>query len=271
LVPKTDPAAPGLTATTTPMNDDISHVLSHWSYDDDAELQVRRIRGRDGLPRLQMRIDLGLMQMETSGRPDGQRPHDCDSLLDYHRQKAEEYRERTGWYEGFELGAQECAALRQESLQYYHRRIAYMALQDYGLAVEDAEHNLQILDFLKAFAESREDWLVSEQYRPFILCHRVQCMAMQHLARDDARAALLEVERGMRQLREIYAEQGRMDEFQDSSELATLEDLQRKLEARYQVSHRQRLQILLDDALRREDPDTAADLRAQLRALETGD
>jgi len=40
------------------------------------------------------------------------------------------------------------------------------------------------------------------------------------------------------------------------------------VEARYQTSYRQRLHILLDDALRREDPDTAADLRAQLRELE---
>ena len=59
-----------------------------------------------------------------------------------------------------------------------------------------------------------------------------------------------------------------MDEYSDSVELAGLEDLRRKLEARYQVTHRKRLQIMLDDALRREDPDTVADLRAQLRQLE---
>ena len=31
-----------------------------------------------------MRIDLGLLQMELDGRPDGQRPHGFESLLDYY-------------------------------------------------------------------------------------------------------------------------------------------------------------------------------------------
>jgi hypothetical protein len=248
--------------------DDISHLLSRWPYDEDEELQVRLIQGRDGRPRLQMRIDLGVMQMELTARPDGRRPYGCESLLDHYRERAEEHRRFHGWYEGFELDTDDCAALRQESLQYYHRRVALMAMQQYSDAIADADHNLEVLDLLKAFARDREDWLLSEQYRAYITCHRVQCMALQHLQRDDARAALLEVERGMRRVREIFAEQGRADEFPESVELAVLDDLQRKLEARYQVSHRQRLHILLDDALRREDPDAAAQLRAQLRELE---
>lgn len=253
------------------MSHDISHILADWEYDDDAGLQVRRITGKDGSPQLQLRIDLGMMQMAETGRPDGQRPFGADSLLEYHRARAEEYRRRHGWYEGFELDSDECGALRQESLQYYHRRIAFMALQEYLHAVADADHNLQILDLLKAFARNSEDWMASEQYRPFILSHRIQCMTLQHLTREDVRAALLEVERGTRQLREVFVQQDRADEFEDSGELSVLDDLKRKLEARYQVSHRQRLQILLDDALRREEPDLAADLRAQLRELEVDD
>jgi len=251
------------------MSNDISHVLSGWTYDDDEGMQVRIVEGQDGSPKIQLRIDLGVMQMEMEGRPDGSRPYGCESLLHYYRGLADAYRSLHGWYEGFELDEQDCAALRQESLQYYHRRISYMALQEYGASVADADHNLQILDFLKAFARSREDWLASEQYRAFILSHRVQCQSLQHLSREDVRAALLEVERGIRQLREIFAEQNRLDEYEDSVELAVLEDLQRKVEARYHVTHRQRLQLLLDDALRREDPDVAAELRAQLRELET--
>jgi hypothetical protein len=252
-------------------SDDIAGILSRWPYDDEPELQVRRIQGRDGMPRIQMRIDLGLMQMETSGRPDGWRPYGSESLLDYYRDMAETHRGRHGWYEGFELDAQDCAALRRESLQYYHRRIAWMALQAYASAVADADHNLQILDLLKAFAKDPDDWRVSEQYRAFILSHRVQCLTLQHLTREDVRAALLEVERGMQQLREIFLEQGELEGCETSIELAALEDLKRKLEAQYQVTYRQRLHILLDDALRREDPDTAAHLRAQLRELETED
>ena len=76
---------------------------------------------------------------------------------------------------------------------------------------------------------------------------------------------MLEVDRGTRQLREVFVQQERADEFEESAELAMLEDLKRKLEARYHVSHRQKLQILLDDALRREEPDLAAVLAEAAR------
>src|SRR5918996_1076542 len=132
------------------MSEDIFYVLSEWPYEDDAGLQVRRIEGDDGRVKLQMRIDLGLLQMEADGRPDGTRPYGRESLLEYHRVRAEEHRRRHGWYEGFELDSMECAELRRESLQYYHRRIGCMAVQDYAQAVADADHNLQILDLLKA-------------------------------------------------------------------------------------------------------------------------
>src|SRR4051812_10928225 len=210
------------------MSDDISHVLSEWPYEDEEGLQVRQIAGREGNPVIQIRIDLGMLQLQVTGRPDGLRPYGRDSLLEYHREQAEEYRKQHGWYEGFELDSEDCAALRQESLQYYHRRIACMALQDYAGAVLDADHNLQILDLLKAFAQNREDWLASEQYRAFICCHRIQAQALQHLLQEDVRAALLEVERGMRQIREIYAEQDQIEAYEESSELAVLEDLKRK-------------------------------------------
>jgi hypothetical protein len=248
--------------------EDITDLLANWPYQDDEGPQVRVVRGRDGVAKLQLRIDLGLMHMELEGRPDGRRPYGAASLLDHYRERAEEHRRYHGWYEGFELGHQECAALRQESLQYYHRRIALLALQDYERAVLDADHNLQIIDLVKAFARDRDDWMASEQFRAYILTHRIQALTLQHLRRDDVEAAILEVERGMRQLRSVFAEQGRGEEAEGSDEHEALDDLRRKLEARYQVSHRQRLQLLLDDALRREEPDLVAELRGQLRELE---
>ncbi len=37
-----------------------------------------------------MRIDLGLIQLETTGRPDGERPEGHESLLEYFESKAQE-------------------------------------------------------------------------------------------------------------------------------------------------------------------------------------
>lgn len=248
--------------------EDLRPLLESWPYEDDEGLQVRRIIAADGRPILQLRVDLGLLQMECEGRPDGRRPYGYESLLEYHRARAEEHRRQHGWYEGIELSPADCAALRLECIQYYHRRVAYRELQEYGAAVADADHNLEILDLLKAFAREREDWLQTEAYRPFILAHRYECQALRWMQQGDARAALLEIERGLRAVREAFAEQDRVDGIADSLEITILEEARRKLASRQQVSFRHRLQILLDDALRREDPDAAADLRAQLRYLE---
>src|SRR5688500_19952868 len=53
----------------------------------------------------------------TLFRSDGRDPYGGESLLEYHRHQAEEHRRRRGWYEGYELDAEQCAALRQESLR----------------------------------------------------------------------------------------------------------------------------------------------------------
>ncbi len=57
------------------MSHDIEHLLHDWDFEPD-QLQVRIITGNDGKEKIQMRIDLGLIQMEFSGRPDGTRPRD---------------------------------------------------------------------------------------------------------------------------------------------------------------------------------------------------
>ena len=62
------------------MSKDISAILGGWDYEAD-ELQVRIVAGDDGRDKVQMRVDLGLIQLELSGRPDGTRPEGFDSLL----------------------------------------------------------------------------------------------------------------------------------------------------------------------------------------------
>ena len=52
------------------MSFDISHLLSKWDYKP-GEISVRRIKGRDGQEKIQLRVDLGILQMNTEGRPDG--------------------------------------------------------------------------------------------------------------------------------------------------------------------------------------------------------
>ena len=55
------------------LSKDITPILNGWDYEPD-DLQVRIVAGDDGRDKIQMRTDLGLIQMEIAGRPDGLRP-----------------------------------------------------------------------------------------------------------------------------------------------------------------------------------------------------
>ena len=70
------------------MSQDIQRLLDDWEFEPD-QLQVRFITGDDGREKIQMRIDLGLIQLELSGRPDGERPEGHESLLEFYEAKAE--------------------------------------------------------------------------------------------------------------------------------------------------------------------------------------
>src|SRR5215210_485488 len=72
---------------------DIVPLLKGWDYEP-GTINVRKISGIDGAPKLQMRLDLGLLQMEMTGRPDGVRPHGCESLLEYFESQLKEHRVR---------------------------------------------------------------------------------------------------------------------------------------------------------------------------------
>ena len=48
----------------------IDSILKDWGYEP-GEVAARVVRGSDGRDVLQMRIDMGLLQLEVDGRPDG--------------------------------------------------------------------------------------------------------------------------------------------------------------------------------------------------------
>jgi len=99
------------------MSLDLHTILKDWPYES-GTVKVRKITGLDGREKLQLRVDLGVLQMEITGRPDGRRPHNCESLLEYHRKRALRAEQKG---EAYELSPEQCAELQQEGIQYYHR------------------------------------------------------------------------------------------------------------------------------------------------------
>src|SRR6184192_523967 len=112
------------------MNFDISHLLEQWDYQP-GQVVVRRFIGKDGVEKIQLRVDLGLLQMNAQGRPDGKRPFGHPSLLDYHLVKLQKYTTKhDGSTEGFVLRPEYCSKLQLEALQFHHRYICLLQLED---------------------------------------------------------------------------------------------------------------------------------------------
>ena len=146
---------------------DVRAVLDEWEFEP-GTINVRKIQGDDGEPKIQMRPDLGLLQMELNGRPDGRRPFGCDSLLDYYETQLSDFKVKNGSDLGFILNDKDCQSLREEAVMYYHRYLSLFVLEEFGGVIRDTSRNLRVLDMCSQFAENEQDRLILEQYRPYI-------------------------------------------------------------------------------------------------------
>lgn len=245
---------------------DIQSILDGWSYKP-GQITVRRIRGRDNQIRLQMRVDLGVLQMELVNRPDGFRPHNCDSLLDYHLSQLEAHERRNGTELGFTLSAEQCQAVRDESLQYYQRYLANFALEDYESVVSDTQHNLDILDLCARYADEESDRYALEMYRPSIVMMQARSKALAAMENDAYLTALAHVQNGVDTIRDFFRDYGDRQSYRHSSEIAVLKALRREIRRHLPTDPIRQLKRRIKRAVTEERYEEAAALRDQLEAL----
>src|ERR1044071_5698541 len=100
------------------MSFDISHLLEQWDYEA-GQVVVRKFKGKDGVEKIQLRVDLGLLQMNAEGRPDGKRPFGNNSLFDYYQTKLSKSGVLENGETEFKLASEDCAKLQLEALQYH--------------------------------------------------------------------------------------------------------------------------------------------------------
>lgn len=248
------------------MSLDISHILNEWPYKP-GQVTARRIRGRDGREKIQLRVDLGLLQMDATGRPDGQRPHGYDSLLTYHEHRLKVRRQQHGSDEGFSLDERDCELLRNEAVMYYHRYLAEFVLGDYEDVERDTARNLRLMDLCRAYARDESDRYLLEQYRPYVLM--MFARARGHLALRDNRpkAALAIVRKGIADIEAFYENFGGEQMLEHSGEVAVLRAMEKEIEAKVPVDPIQKLRAQLAQAVKDERYELAAHLRDQLRRL----
>jgi hypothetical protein len=248
------------------MSWDISSLLDQWSYQP-GQVVVRRFKGRDGAEKIQLRVDLGVLQMNASGRPDGKKPFGKESLYDHFMGKLTRHRGRHKSDDDFVLKAEDCSRLQQEAIQYHHRYICLYQLEDYPNVIRDTERNLEVFQFVNEFAESDELAWSLLQFTPQLLMMRVRAEGSLALKKDDYAEAMKSIHRGLDELREFYREQQRLDLLDASGEIHSLENWLEEIRSKRPLSERERLELALNEAVAREDYEKAAQVRDQLRNL----
>ncbi len=238
-----------------PRDLDLDRLLRDWAYVPGRPV-VRRVSGHDGRELLQMRVDMGLLQLETEGRPDGERPHGFATYYDYLVAAAFE--------EGpqFELNDERRIEIDREFYQYYHRRICWLALQDYGRAGADAEHSLRLMDFTSANATDRQWAVMHEQYRPFVMFHHVQAQALTRLQANDPAGAVTIIGGGLDALAKLFAQHDAEEHFDEDLFVVKLREMQESIKSQFSLGPS--LAEQLAEAVATEQYELAAKLRDKL-------
>ncbi|MGQ9649501.1 MAG: UvrB/UvrC motif-containing protein [Phycisphaerae bacterium] len=245
---------------------DLRPIIADWPHES-GQIKVRKIRGLDNRVKIQMRVDLGVLQMETEGRPDGERPFNHESLLEYHLARLESHKRRNGTDLGFSLSPDECLALRDESLQYYHRYLASFAMQDYDMVVRDTQRNLDVLDLCCKYAEQESDQIALEAHRPYIIMMNTRAKALGAMANGQYLTALAHAERGLVSIRDFFKKYANLKSFNHSPEVVILKALRREIRKQLPVDPIRKLKQELANAVAEERFEDAAQLRDSLEAF----
>lgn len=254
------------------MSKDISRILEGWDYDPE-EVVVRTIIGDDGKEKIQLRLDLGLLQMEVDGRPDGQRPMGYPSWLDYY--EAEESRARARG-EMFLLDEEAIARLWQEGIQYYHRYLSFWHLKRYDLCARDTARNLRLFAFVRrTAADERLIWQF-DQFRPYVLMMNARAVATPLLESGKREEALRVVDAAIEAIHHFLEQYELEDQAGNWVELKNLEQwreeiLNQEPSSAQPVSPQSaRLALLqrrLQEAVAAEAFEEAAAIRDEIRRL----
>ena len=247
------------------MSLDLNSLLRDWPHEPGA-IKVRKIAGLDGREKLQLRIDLGVLQMEMTGRPDGVRPHGFESLLAYHQDRCARA-ERAG--EEYELTAEQCTELQQEGIQYYHRYLSLFQINDFGGVVRDTQRNLDLFDFVIAHSDREELAWGLQQLRPYVLMMNTRAKASIFLGAGKFPEAIREIERGRNAIVDFFQRSNFPELAAKSSEIAFLEEWLEEVRAKRPLSKLELMQREMETAIARELYERAAEIRDAIELLKT--
>lgn len=247
------------------MHEDLDPMLRSWPYEA-GSIQARTVHGLDGRLKIQLRLDMGILQMEMSGRPDGQTPFGCESLFDHYEKLARRF-EREGRSDAFRLNLEDGLKLQQEGMQYYYRYLALFQLEHFSGVARDTERNLRMFDFVAAHADKPEMAAMFQQYRPYVLMMLTRARATLALQNKDHTLAIKHIEWGLHEIRTFLLTHMPPEAVEQNHELNFLHNMLKEVRTDRPLTPREKLHNQLRDAVTKEDYERAARLRDALREL----
>src|SRR3954465_6430321 len=247
------------------MSLDLNSLLKDWPHET-GTIKVRKIVGLDGREKLQLRVDLGVLQMEISGRPDGQRPHNCESLLEYHQKRAARAEQKG---ETYELTPEQCAELQQEGIQYYHRYLSLFQINEFAGVVRDTQRNLDLFSFVTEHTDREELSWTLQQFRPYVLMMNTRAKASILLGQGKFSEAMLQIQYGRDAIADFFQRSSAPELAAKSSEIAFLDEWLEEVKAKRPLSKLEVMQREMESAISRELYERAAELRDAIKLLKT--
>ena len=247
------------------MSLDLSTILKDWPHENRA-INVRKIMGLDGRQKLQLRIDLGVLQMELTGRPDGVRPHGFESLLTYHQLRAARAQARG---EDYELAPEQCVELQQEGIQYYHRYLSLFQINDFHGVVRDSQRNLDLFDFVDAHTERGEVSWALQQFRPYVLMMNTRAKTSIFLGQGKFQEAIAEIKRGRDAIAEFFRKSNFPELIAKSSEIHFLDEWLEEVSAKRPRTNLEIMEREMETAVAKEFYERAAEIRDAIKQLKS--
>jgi len=236
-------------------NEDLTRLLRGWPEGFDHP-SVRIIRADDGRMVIQRRVPMGIVQMETDGRPDALRPHGLPSLLEAFRTRWPAQRATPS--------ADDLSDAEDEALLYLQRAAALAGLGDFDAVVRDTAHVRALATLL--LGERRTPGASGlEALRIQAIILQVRAEVAKALRAHGAGDAVAAIDRGLAELGVLLDGAGAMAVGDHG--LRALHAMRATLVPTLPSSQREELRERLEAAIRAENFELAAILRDELRHL----
>ena len=235
---------------------DLTAFLREFAFES-GRVNARLVQGDDGRELLQVRVELGALQMEVEGRPDG-----APSALDAAR--ARHQASLVAAVGG--LTATEGAAVRLELVMIQQRAVAFLAVGDAARAHRDASSLVEGTGLLVDHGPAAErEWAEGARFSVLVL--RTRCAAMALMAIGRTRDAAAAIEAGLEALCVAAERLGIADGFESLGDVIALRTMRDTLVPQLPPAQRAELEARLRAAVLAENYELAAILRDELRLL----